>query len=387
MRVGGLLHNLLGDTIHMKRIGVLSEVVETVLHAKTISVTSVGRKMKNASQTRSNVRKVDRLYSNSLLVAQRNDIYKAVNKFLIKCKIPSLNIDASKLPNSCFFTLRATLQIKGRGLTVYEMLYDEEEQGSRNLYQKFLSELAKVLPADCCPILVTDAEFRAPWFQLILSRGWNFVGRIRGDKYLQILSEGSAFKTVKEILKEACAEAKFLGRSILNKTNSVEGYLYTFKNKNKGRHAYTRSGRHSETIKSLRYGKSANEGWLLFSSLEKPAREIVKLYELRMTIEESFRDHKSGRYGLGLEMTRSTQARRYKVMLMIAMLVSFIAYLLGCIGENKKIHYQYQANSTKTHRILSRFFLGCEMFYRGCRIIYEEFIEATIFLQNEICIE
>ena len=93
---------------------------------------------------------------------------------------------------------------------------------------------------------------------------------------------------------------------------------------------------------------------------------------LRMTIEENFRDIKSGRYGLGLDMTHSKQERRYQIVLLIAMLAGFIAYLLGLVGESKNLQYQFQANSIKTKRVLSRFFLGCEMFYHGYKIIYEE---------------
>ena len=64
MHAKELSHKLLSKTnIHKKRLGVLGEVLETVLHAKALSVTQLGRKMQNSCQTRSNIRKVDRLYS------------------------------------------------------------------------------------------------------------------------------------------------------------------------------------------------------------------------------------------------------------------------------------------------------------------------------------
>ena len=37
--------------------------------------------------------------------------------------VADLNIDGSKLLNSNFYTLRATLQLQGRGITVYETIY------------------------------------------------------------------------------------------------------------------------------------------------------------------------------------------------------------------------------------------------------------------------
>ncbi|NIR72950.1 MAG: IS4 family transposase [Aliifodinibius sp.] len=387
MRATKLLHKLLGNTIHAKRIQVLGEVVETVLYAKTLSVTGIGRNMMNHAQTRSNIRKVDRLLSNPRLQAECSTLYQAVNRYLLVKTRPTLSIDGSKLPNSRFYTLRATLQLQGRGLTVYETLYTQSETGSQALYQRFLSGLAEVLPAHCKPILVTDAEFRASWFRLVIQQGWDFIGRVRGNKYLALEADGEHYQSINTLFKRATAKPKALGQAKLNKQNAIKGQLYLYKAKPKGRHAYTRSGRHSETEKSLRAARSAAEGWVLFSSLKRSALKIVKAYQLRMTIEESFRDHKSGRYGLGLAMTRSRYAQRYQMMLMLAMLAAFIAYLLGCVGEMNNVHYQFQANSTRKHRVLSRFFLGCNMFYRGYKIILEEFNQAIALINDEVALD
>ena len=54
---------------------------------------------------------------------------------------PYLNIDSSILLNSNFYSLRATLQLKGRGITVYETVYTQKENGSLKLYKRFLNEL------------------------------------------------------------------------------------------------------------------------------------------------------------------------------------------------------------------------------------------------------
>ena len=75
MRARKFCHKLLSFTsIHKKRIDVIGEVLETILMAKTLSVTQIGRKMKNKCQTRSNIRKVDRLYSNSYLFQETDEI-------------------------------------------------------------------------------------------------------------------------------------------------------------------------------------------------------------------------------------------------------------------------------------------------------------------------
>ena len=103
-----------------------------------------------------------------------------------------------------------------------------------------------------------------------------------------------------------------------------------------------------------------------------------------MTIEENFRDLKSGRYGFGLEMTYSKKKNRYQVMLILAMLAATIAYLIGFVAEKAGYHYQFQSCSTKDKRVLSRFFLGCEMIYRDIIFHFNVIINAIDSLQEEL---
>ncbi len=85
MRAKTLCQKLLSETsLHQTRLDALSEIVETVLIGKTLSVTGIGRKMENSSQTRSNIRKADRLYSNSHLHGECEMIY---TDFSSRCEI------------------------------------------------------------------------------------------------------------------------------------------------------------------------------------------------------------------------------------------------------------------------------------------------------------
>ena len=383
MRARKFCHKLLSFTsIHKKRIDVIGEVLETILMAKTLSVTQIGRKMKNKCQTRSNIRKVDRLYSNSYLFQETDEIRRALAKYLLKTDRPLIAVDGSKLSNSCWYILRASLIIQGRGIPLQEKIYECSEQRSPSLYKDFLLSLQAILSENTCPILITDAEFQRSWFELVDQLGWDFIGRIRGDKYCSIYDED--FQSIHEIFEKATNKPKALGYGFLNVQQEYLGYFYLYKGKNKGRHAHTRSGCHSDTEKSLQQAKSAAEPWLLFSSLNYPAKQIIKAYSYRMTIEENFRDMKSGRYGLGLEMTYSKNKFRYEIMLILASLASAIAYLMGYVGELKGYHRQFQSCSTTHKRMLSRFFLGCELIYKGWHVAWKEITMAIEMLQMEI---
>lgn len=385
MQVQELCHKLLQGTTHLKRLNTLSDVINTSLNFKTLSVTQIARKLKGAAKTKSNIRKVDRLLSNEKLKDDVESIYSAMNRWVLTNNRPYLNIDGSKLLNSNFYTLRATLQLKGRGITIYETIYTQKENGSPKLYKRFLNGLKRVIPKHCRPILVTDAEFRVPWFKMVQKKGWDFIGRVRGDRYIALDSHLCGYTHVSELYDiKQFERPEELGYGELNKTKSMEGYFYRYKSKPKGRHAYTRSGRHSETDKSKKYAKGHKEAWILFSSLEAPAKKIIKAYANRMTIEENFRDTKSTRFGLALNLTRSKKKNRYIVMLMIAMVTTTIAYIIGTIGEIKKMQYDFQANSIKYKRVISRFFLGCEMVFREYKLRFSEFIKAIDFCITEI---
>ena len=56
MRIGRFFHKLLGNTIHKKRVSVLSEAVEAALDTKNLTLTGLGRGIKNNCQERSNIR-------------------------------------------------------------------------------------------------------------------------------------------------------------------------------------------------------------------------------------------------------------------------------------------------------------------------------------------
>jgi len=98
-------------------------------------------------------------------------------------------------------------------------------------------------------------------------------------------------------------------------------------------------------------------------SLHRPCggREAVKLYALRMQIEEAFRDLKSTRFGLSLELHRTYQLERLQVLLLIATLALMVAWLMGRAIEITGQHRHYQANTVRDRVVLSTIFLGIKV--------------------------
>ena len=106
--------------------------------------------------------------------------------------------------------------------------------------------------------------------------------------------------------------------------------------------------------------------WLLVSSIEnEEASIIISIYTLRMQIEQNFRDIKSSQYGFGLEESGTRDLMRLKILLLIATVANFMAFLLGLTAEKNSLHMSFQANTIKHRRVLSLVYLGKRIWQTG----------------------
>ena len=130
-----------------------------------------------------------------------------------------------------------------------------------------------------------------------------------------------------------------------------------------GRHKLTKAGKKDCHKDSLNYARGYREPWILVSSLNgfSAVKRVVKIYKFRMTIEGSFRDQKSTQFGFSMNENVTLIAERYTTWLLIASLASFVAWVIGYAAEQKKLHYNFQANTYRHRRVLSFFYLGCQI--------------------------
>src|SRR5690606_22985444 len=130
--------------------------------------------------------------------------------------------------------------------------------------------LEKLLPDGCCPILVTDAGFRVPWFRAVQAKGWHYVGRVRHTtQYRQVPARtGRAlWLPVKSLYARAQARPVALGPSALARSNQFETRLYLFRGPARGRQHLTRTGRLARNAHSLQSAARERDPWLLASNL------------------------------------------------------------------------------------------------------------------------
>jgi hypothetical protein len=169
--------------------------------------------------------------------------------------------------------------------------------------------LARLLPAGCEPILLTDAGFRSPWFDAVDRRHWAWIGRIRNRDRVSV--EGGPWQPVKDLYASAMEEAREVLQVLHVRTRPTLRRMILIRKPPQGRIQRTRFGRRCRSKCSRQNAQRGKEPWLLACSpglAHLSPAAIVALYAQRMTIEQSFRDTKNQRLGQGLSESRSRSA-------------------------------------------------------------------------------
>lgn len=368
MQVLEILTKHLANVMHKTRLNTLSILVESIFHAKFFSLTGLGRALITDAQERSAIRRVDRFFGNKRLQKDRLAIYTTLCRLVVgSIKRPLIIVDWSTIPNQSNNVLRAALVTSGRALTLYEEVHPEKKYANPKVHIRFLKKLQSMLNEDVKPIIISDAGFHTPWFKGVENLGWDYVGRIRGNKYYRKKSD-TKWSAISSLHKDATSTPTFLGEIELCRDHEFETNLYRYKGKKLGRKNKTRRGNVKQSGQSKKHAKGNKEPWLLVSSLPinyHTAKKIVTIYNSRMQIEEGFRDLKSTKYGFGFEHVNTQHIYRLNIFFLIAMIASFLAWIIGWIAEKLNIQAKYQANSVKNTRILSLFYLGVRIVLRS----------------------
>jgi hypothetical protein len=123
-----------------------------------------------------------------------------------------------------------------------------------------------------------------------------------------------------------------------------------------GRNCRTRMGLHSRSRASLKAARSGREPWLLACSpglAHLGSVAIVSLYAQSMRIEQSFRDLKNERGGLGLSAARSRSGKRIEILLLIGHLAGWLMRLIGECAQQCQMQLQFQSMSRLNHKEIS----------------------------------
>ena len=348
---------------HRARLEAVMRVVESLLSGAKLSLTHLGRCRPGGAYVKHHIKAVDRLLGNEHLHGERHGIYRALcAKMLCGVARPVVIVDwADTAQDRQWLILRASVPIDGRAVTIYEEVHALRHYNSPRTHRRFLQHFRGVLPESCRPVIVTDAGFRGPWFRLVESYDWDWVGRIRNRiKYFNL--QTGRWRHSDSLYREATTRVRHIGWVTMSKRHQYQCRLYLVRAYKRGP-GRPQKRKHRGTNVAL-YRKLHKAPWLLATSLPHTAGadNVVKsLYAKRMSIEESFRDLKNHRWGFALRYARSRDPRRIEVLLLIATLGAYVQWLMGLAAKARRWTKHFQANTERKRRTLSTVFLGQQL--------------------------
>lgn len=385
-----LLHKTFEDKlpqIHKFRLNSLLTACDAAIVSNKLSLTGLGRALSNTNKECNNIQKVDRLLGNGPLQAERWLFYKLMTSYVIlEHTSPWIHIDWTCInPVTNLYGLRASVSMKGRSLVIYEACYPKKQENNHATHKDFLNQLKALLPVSVKPIIVTDAGFRGLWFHYILELGWDFVGRLRNKN--AVLMEGdSTWCLSSNYFELATSTPTYIGHGLLTEKGKVPAHFVLYKGTSKGRKALTLNKRTQRASKKNKvHSKAHKEPWLLVTSFTKASLNpslIVNIYRQRMRIEENIRDTKCPHYGLGLRNSLTQSPQRMNILLLIAAIATFVAWLAGLFIKSIGKAPDFQAQSAKFTSALSYVFLGRRALCKGLDSTQDEFKNMLLMLYD-----
>ena len=351
-----LLGECLRKQLHAKQAKALEDVVGAALSGAHLSLSRLARGVEPSTVVRHRIKKVDRLLGNTALHAGRCTLYgeiaqrwlAGVTQFLIVVDWSDVTADQR------WHLLRASVALEGRSVTLYEEIHPQSKYANYDVHRRFLARIAKSLPAGSRPIVITDAGFRSPWFDLVRQRGWQWIGRIRGKDMVQVPEY--PWRRCSDMYREASTQALSFEKARYVRSRPIDCRLVLAKREAKGRRRLGRKGHPCRGHTSLKSARAAREPWLLACSRDLAhlsPEAIVALYGQRMRIEQSFRDLKNGRVGQGLSVSRSRSGKRLEMLLLIGHLAAWLMRLIGEAAQQCQMHLQFQSVAHLDHREIS----------------------------------
>lgn len=360
-----LLHEHLSEycpEIHRMRLQSVIDVATALQNSKSLSLTAMARSLESESEIKHRIKKVDRLLGNEHLYFELSALYAGTSKYLFKYlghmkEIP-LIVDLCYLKDShSLQMLSAEVATQGRSLPIYREVFQSNELKTKSA--SFIQQLSPHIPKERAVLIILDAGFGDNWFDAIESQGWYWLARVRRKRYIKLTEEG-AWSDVGELFSLVGTRAKSYPEAFITKRKKRPCRVVTKRGGlQRKRKRPTRLPRNYNSANG-NYQRLAKEPWILATNLPQQfsTTQVINYYKKRMQIEESFRDVKSHRYGLGARYVQSRCVYRWSIKMLLAAIVQITLWIIGVIGHSMDYQRKFQPNTVRDKKVFSYFFLG-----------------------------
>jgi len=321
--------------MHAKRVLSLASAVDGTMAAASLSVCAIGRALATEYDLdpKHATKQVDRLLSNGKL-----DVWELLPQWVryvvgVRKQIV-VALDWTEFDKDDHSTLALSLITShGRATPlVWKTVKKSELKGKRNgIETDVIEHLHEQLPQDVEVTLLADRGFgdhkRYAHLELL---GWYYVIRFKAG--IHVTDAKGELKTAKQWLHKSGKARLLEGAKVTGHDFVVGGVVVV-------------------------HDKKMKEPWCLAIRLAEPsASQAVKLYGKRFQIEETFRDTKDLRFGMGLCASRTKSPKRRDRLLLVAAMAHLLLTLLGAACEETGFDRRLKVNTSKkrTHSLFTQ---------------------------------
>jgi hypothetical protein len=307
-----LMGEVFGGAIHAQRVASLSDGVDGVLHAASLGIRAIGHGMAvaNGLAPRHAIKQVDRLLSNPKLM--REEVARCWVRFVVaERKELFVNFDWTEFQDSDQSMIVLGTQTEhGRSTPlVWKTVTHSELKDQRNAHEdELLGLFADVLPQGVRVTVVADRGFSdIKLYRFLKELRFEYIIRFRG--VVSVESADGERRQAKDWLGAGGQMRVLRGTRVTAERQPVP-------------------------IVVCVQQQQMKEPWLLASSRSDLTGTAIKYrYSKRFTVEETFRDVKNPRLGLGLKQTVIERNDRRNALFLLAVLAHTLLTLLGKAGE------------------------------------------------------
>lgn len=330
-RITKLVSTIFAEDLHAKRAASLAGAAVGVLEGAALGIHAIGNSLAVAEGLKSKhaVKQVDRMLSNEGIPVWR--LFGSWVPYVVGDRLEIVvALDWTDFDEDDQSTIALSMFAShGRATPLlWKTVMKSELKGWRNEHEDVLLErFREVLPEGVKVTVLADRGFgdQALYELLKDQLGFGFIVRFRG--VVKVTSAEGETRPAKDWVPSNGRTLRLRGARV------------------------TKSRREIGAVVCVK-AKGMKEAWHLATSHgDKPGSEIVALYARRFTIEESFRDQKNLRFGMGLSETRiADPARRDRLLLVSAVAIALLT-ILGAAGEALGLDKWLKTNTVKRRTI------------------------------------
>jgi hypothetical protein len=333
-----ILEPVFAPVMHKKRVLSLALATLGVLYTRRVSVAEIGRALAGATgkSPKHGVKQVDRLLSNDHLCLESllGSIgpMSAYVRWTVGAReelLLALDWTDFDADNQTTLVLSIVTDHGRATPLVWRTFLKSELKEQRNDHEDELLEFAATLLGKggkgIKVTLLADRGFGdVKLYEFLTKLGWDYVIRFRGCVY--VATEDEAARPASDWLNANGHARKIAGAYVTHERQHVPAVV---------------------CVKS----RGMKEPWFLATSrADLAGRAVVDFYARRFTIEETFRDDKDDRFGLGLREAAIGDPKRRDRLLLVLAIARVVLTTLGAAGEQLGLDVKLRANTEKKKR-------------------------------------